>query len=173
MHEDLSMPAMAATTSASKAIMLFTLTGNGGPTGADHGGFYPSTAFGRLGSTSGGLLNSTVNIAALGQSPQDGFTEYQGYPGTIRPRWGDYSWGFFVPDNRADLVRQRVHPVPELHPGAGVHAGQRDLRWHEERLLELGYLGQLRGPLTIGQQRVRARICGRGPSAGQTALRRA
>ena len=99
MHEDLSMPAMAATTSGGKAIMLFTLSGNGGPTGADHGGFYPSTAFGRLTGTSGGLLNSTVNIAALGQSPQDGFSEYQGYPGTTRPRWGDYSWGLFVPDN--------------------------------------------------------------------------
>jgi hypothetical protein len=97
MHEDPSMPAMAA--GAGKAIMLFTLSGNGGPTGADHGGFYPSTAFGRLTSTSGGLLNSTVNIAALGQSPQDGFSEYQGYPGATRPRWGDYSWGLFVPDN--------------------------------------------------------------------------
>jgi hypothetical protein len=98
MHEDLSMPAMAATpTSGGKAIILFTLSGNGGPTGADHGGFFPSTAFGRLTSSSNGLLGSTVNIAALGQSPQDGFTEYQGYPGPTRPRWGDYSWGLFVP----------------------------------------------------------------------------
>jgi hypothetical protein len=98
-HEDLSMPAMAAT--GSKAIMLFTLAGNGGPTGADHGGFYPSTAFGRLTSTSGGLTSSTVNIAALGASPQDGFSEYQPFfaDGTPRPRWGDYSWGFFLPDN--------------------------------------------------------------------------
>ena len=97
-HEDLSMPAMAATpTNGGKAIMLFTLTGNGGPTGADHGGFFPSTAFGRLTSTSGGMLNSKVNVADLGKSPQDGFTEYQGFPGTTRPRWGDYSWGLFVP----------------------------------------------------------------------------
>jgi hypothetical protein len=97
-HEDLSMPAMAATpTSGGNAIMLFTLTGNGGPTGADHGGFYPSTAFGRLTSTSGRLLNSTINIADLGRSPQDGFSEYQGFPGPTRPRWGDYSWGLFVP----------------------------------------------------------------------------
>ena len=44
-HEDLSMPAMAATpTSGGKAIMLFTLSGNGGPTGAGDGGFFPSTA---------------------------------------------------------------------------------------------------------------------------------
>jgi len=97
-HEDLSMPAMAATpSSGGKAIMLFTLTGNGGPNGADHGGFFPSTAFGRLTSTSGGLLKSTVNIAAMGKSPQDGFSEYQGFPGPTRPRWGDYSWGLFVP----------------------------------------------------------------------------
>lgn len=97
-HEDLDMPAMAATPSpGGRAIMLFTLSGNGGPTGADHGGFFPSTAFGRLTSTSNGLLDSTINIAAMGQSPQDGFTEYQGFPGPTRPRWGDYSWGIFLP----------------------------------------------------------------------------
>ena len=98
LHEDLTMPAMAATPGeGGTAIMLFTLTGNGGPTGADHGGFYPSTAFGRLTSTSGDLLTSTINIADMGRSPQDGFSEYQGYPGPTRPRWGDYSWGVFVP----------------------------------------------------------------------------
>jgi hypothetical protein len=97
-HEDLEFPAMAATPgSGGRAIMDFTLNGNGGLTGADHGGFYPSTAFGRLTGTSGGLLKSTINIADLGQSPQDGFTEYQGYPGPTRPRWGDYSWALFVP----------------------------------------------------------------------------
>lgn len=97
-HEDLSMPAMAATpTTGGRAIMLFTLSGNGGPTGADHGGFFPSTAFGRLTSSSGGLLKSTINIADMGQSPQDGFSAYQGFPGPTRPRWGDYSWGFFLP----------------------------------------------------------------------------
>jgi hypothetical protein len=97
-HQDLTMPAMAATPSpGGRGIMLFTLTGNGGPTGADHGGFFPSTAFGRLTSTSNGLLNSRINIAAMGQSPQDGFSQYQGFPGAIRPRWGDYSWGFFLP----------------------------------------------------------------------------
>jgi hypothetical protein len=97
-HEDLTMPAMAGTPSpGGRGIMLFTLSGNGGPTGADHGGFFPSTAFGRLTSTSNGLLNSRINIAAMGRSPQDGFTEYQGFPGATRPRWGDYSWGFFVP----------------------------------------------------------------------------
>jgi hypothetical protein len=90
MHEELEFPAMAAGDSG-RAIMDFTLSGNGGPFAADSGGFYPSTAFGRVTSTSGGLLSSTINIADLGQSPQDGFTEYQGYPGPTRPRWGDYS----------------------------------------------------------------------------------
>jgi hypothetical protein len=97
-HEDLEFPSIAATpTPGGRAIMDFTLNGNGGPAGADHGGFYPSSAFGRLTSTSGGLLKSKINVANLGQSPQDGFSEYQGFPGPTRPRWGDYSWGLFVP----------------------------------------------------------------------------
>jgi len=101
-HEDLEFPAMAAEGSYSQdggnggAIMTFTLSGNGGPTGADHGGFYPSTAFGRLTNSSNGLWSSLINIADLGQSPQDGFTEYQGYPGPLRPRWGDYSNAIFL-----------------------------------------------------------------------------
>ena len=102
-HEDLAFPAMAAGGFASedggngKAIMTFTLSGNGGPTGAHHGGFYPSTAYGRLTSTSNGLSGSVINIADLGQSPQDGFSEYGGYPGRTRPRWGDYSNAIFLP----------------------------------------------------------------------------
>lgn len=97
-HEDLEFPSIAAPpTPGGRALMDFTLNGNGGPAGADHGGFYPSSAFGRLTSTSGGLLKSTINIANLGKSPQDGFSEYQGYPGPTSPRWGDYSWGLFVP----------------------------------------------------------------------------
>jgi hypothetical protein len=102
-HEDLEFPAMAAEGyffqdgGNGGAIMTFTLSGNGGPTGADHGGLYPSTAYGRLTSTSNGLLGSVINIADLGQSPQDGFTEYQGYPGPTDPRWGDYSWAIYLP----------------------------------------------------------------------------
>jgi hypothetical protein len=98
-HEDLEMPAMAAEGGGGTggAIMISTLNGNGGPTGADRGGFYPSTAYGRLTATSNGLTGSVINIADAGQSPQDGFTEYLGYPGPLRPRWGDYSEGFFLP----------------------------------------------------------------------------
>jgi hypothetical protein len=102
-HEDLEFPAMAAEGlpwqdgGNGGAIMNFTLSGNGGPTGADNGGFYPSTAFGRLSSTSGGLLGR-IHVADLGQSPTDGFSEYQLVaPGQTRPRWGDYAWAIFVP----------------------------------------------------------------------------
>jgi hypothetical protein len=99
-HEDLEMPGMAGegTGGNGGAIMVFTLSGNGGPTGADNGGFFPSTAYGRLTATSNGLLASTINNADAGQSPQDGFTEYQGFPGFVRPRWGDYSEAIFLPD---------------------------------------------------------------------------
>ena len=98
-HEDIEMPSIAGEGSGGNggAIMDFTLSGNGGPTGADNGGFYPSSAFGRLTSTSPGLTSSTINVADLGQSPADGFSEYQGYPGPTRPRWGDYSEAVFMP----------------------------------------------------------------------------
>jgi hypothetical protein len=100
-HEDLSMPAMAAEGlrwqdgGNGGAIITYTLTGNGGPTGADNGGFYPSTAFDRIDLGRGSV--GPVHVVDLGQSPQDGFTEYQGYPGPTRARWGDYSWAIYVP----------------------------------------------------------------------------
>jgi hypothetical protein len=111
-HEDLEFPAMAAEGSPSQdggnggVIMDFTLSGNGGPTGADNGGYYPSTAYLRLNSNSqgysgswgsGGSKSPVIYIADLGKSPQDGFTEYQGYPGPTRVRWGDYSNAIFLP----------------------------------------------------------------------------
>ncbi|MGA8921782.1 MAG: hypothetical protein WB682_01445, partial [Candidatus Dormiibacterota bacterium] len=98
-HEDLEMAAMAGegTGGNGGAIMTFTLNGNIGSAESDHGGFFPSTAYGRLTATSNGLLESVINIADAGQSPQDGFTEYEGYPGPTRPRWGDYSWAIYLP----------------------------------------------------------------------------
>jgi hypothetical protein len=101
-HEDIEFATMAAEGQPWQdggnggAIMSFTVNGVGGPTGADNGGFYSSSAFGRLTATSGNLLGS-INIADLGRSPQDGFTEYQGLPGPTRPRWGDYGNAIFVP----------------------------------------------------------------------------
>jgi hypothetical protein len=103
-HENLLYPAMAAEGFASQdggngqAIMSFTLAGNGGPNGADGGGFFPSSAYGRLTSGSNGLSGSVINIAAPGQSPQDGFTQYQLFPTIhVRPRWGDYGAAIFMP----------------------------------------------------------------------------
>jgi len=97
-HEDLAFPVIAAPDHG-PAALFFTLAGDGGPTGADNGGFYPSTAYGRLFAGESHLLASTVNVADLGQSPTDGFSEYQGYPATVRPRWGDYSAGVYDPAN--------------------------------------------------------------------------
>ena len=147
-HEDLEFPSIAATpTSGGRAIMDFTLNGNGGPTGADHGGFFPSSAFGRLTTTSNGLLKFTVNIANLGKSPQDGFTEYQGFPARPAPagrlQLGALPAGF----RRADLLRQRVHPVPELHREGVQPPHDRDLRRDPGRHGELGDIGQLRSAL--------------------------
>jgi hypothetical protein len=102
-HEELEFPTIAASGSASQdggndgAIITFSLSGTGGAEGVHNGGFYPSTAYGRLSSSSNGLLDSAVNIVDLGQSPQDGFTEYDGYPGGTRARWGDYSSAVFAP----------------------------------------------------------------------------
>ncbi len=93
-HQDLEFPGMAAEGNYNQdggnggAIMTFTLSGNG---------FYPSTAYGRLSSSSNGLLGPVVNVVDPGQSPQDGFTEYSGLPGGTRPRWGDYSNAIFLP----------------------------------------------------------------------------
>jgi len=111
-HEDLVFPSMAAGGTPSqdggpadmRAIIAFTLTGNGGPTGADHGGFYPSTAYGRLSKNSHGLIGKVINVADLGMSPQDGFSEYQNFntPHSLsfyRPRWGDYTWAIFLPNS--------------------------------------------------------------------------
>ena len=95
-HEDLAFPVIAAPDHG-PAALFFTLTGNGGPTAADNGGFFPSTAFGRLSAGASDLQGSKVNVVDLGQSPEDGFGEYQGFPGPIGPRWGDYSAGVYDP----------------------------------------------------------------------------
>lgn len=103
MHEEMEFPAIAAEGTLGQdggngmAVLTFSLSGNGGPTGADNGGFFPSTAYGWLSTSSNGLVGSVVYIADRGQAAQDGFTEYQGLPGGTRPRWGDYSWAIFVP----------------------------------------------------------------------------
>jgi hypothetical protein len=97
-HEDLEFPSVAAT-EGNGALMAFTLSGDGGPRGADGGGFYPSTAYGTLAPYSSGLTGGVIHVADLGKAPQDGFSEYVGYPPVQNtgPRWGDYSQAIFVP----------------------------------------------------------------------------
>jgi hypothetical protein len=131
-HEDVDMPAMAATPgSGGRAIMLFTLSGDGGPTGADHGGFFPSTGFGRLTSSSGGLLKSTANIAPWAGPP--GWPRVPGLPGRDPAPLGRLQLGTFRTRIwRADLLRQRVHPAPQLHRGV-VQPDHRDLRRNQRR----------------------------------------
>src|SRR5260370_25741459 len=64
-HEDLTMPAMAAEGTASqdggngRALITFTLSGNGGPPRAGRGGFFPSTAHGPPTARPRGVLGAT------------------------------------------------------------------------------------------------------------------
>ena len=133
MHEDLEFPAFAAGAANGRAIVSFTLNGNGGLAGADNGGFFPSSAFGRVTSTSRTLLSSTVNIAALGQSPQDGFTQYLNYPSAtfaFRPRWGDYG-GAIVAGGKAYFASEYIQSPncapPAFQPNAfGICGGTRN-----------------------------------------------
>ncbi|HVC78866.1 MAG TPA: hypothetical protein VND96_20330 [Candidatus Micrarchaeaceae archaeon] len=75
---DVAFPSMGVD-SLGEGVVSFTLTGPG---------YYPTSAYAKIDRSGTGK----VKVAALGQSPQDGFTEYQ-FSGTgkYRPRWGDYS----------------------------------------------------------------------------------
>jgi hypothetical protein len=132
MHEDLGFPAFAAGASNGRVIASFTLNGNGGTAGADNGGFFPSSAFGRLTSKSGTLLQSTINIADLGQSPQDGATEYQNYPSAtpaFRPRWGDYGAAVLMGGRYYFASEYIQHPncaPPQFTLTIGTCGGTRD-----------------------------------------------
>ncbi len=67
-----------------QGVMAFALTGKD---------YFPSTAYAYVNRNSGGSGGSTIFVADLGKSPQDGFTEYQFFQTIFyRPRWGDYSW---------------------------------------------------------------------------------
>ncbi|HXZ89985.1 MAG TPA: hypothetical protein VEG61_02885 [Candidatus Dormibacteraeota bacterium] len=114
MHEDLEFASMASGGTKAqdggngKAVIAFTLNGNGGPTHADGGGFYPSTAYGTLSTSSHGLTGNVIHIVDPGQSPQDGFSEYACYPNldycpATRPRWGDYTWSIFLPNSGGQI----------------------------------------------------------------------
>jgi hypothetical protein len=76
---DVLFPSIGVT-SAGKGILAFTLTGPNN---------YPSTGYTTITAASGA---GPVRVAVAGASPDDSFSEYQGF-GTpaFRPRWGDYS----------------------------------------------------------------------------------
>lgn len=94
MHEDLEFPAFAAT-DGSTVLVTFTLNGNAG----NNGGYYPSSTYGLLTSSSTGLSGKLIYTADKGKSPQDGFSEYQGYAAGTRPRWGDYNYAIYMPSS--------------------------------------------------------------------------
>ena len=79
-NNNLTYPAIGLT-SAGKGVMAFTLVGTD---------YYPSSGYAMVDSTGVGA----VHVAAAGQGPQDGFTEYKFFGpvtfGVARPRWGDY-----------------------------------------------------------------------------------
>jgi hypothetical protein len=114
-HEDLEFPTLVGAPGDWGGLMSFTLSGNGGPTAADGGGFFPSSAYGRVSAWSSGLVGSTVHVTAWGSAPQDGFTEYQGLPGPIRPRWGDYGAAVFVPGSGFYFASEYIQ-YPNCNP---------------------------------------------------------
>ncbi len=86
-NDNLTYPAIGITTSGT-GVMAFTVVGND---------FYPSAGY----ATISGSGISDIHIAAAGQGPDDGFTNYRLFANppsfTARPRWGDYGaavpWG--------------------------------------------------------------------------------
>jgi hypothetical protein len=73
--------------------------------------FFPSTAFARLSAFSG-RITSPVFVADLGQAPQDGFTEYLGFPGPLSQRWGDYSAAVYAPGTGKIYFANEYIPFP-------------------------------------------------------------
>jgi hypothetical protein len=86
-NDNLTYPAIGITAGGT-GVMAFTVVG------AD---FYPSAGYALIGASGVG----DVHIAAMGQGPDDGFTNYRLFANppsfTPRPRWGDYGaavpWG--------------------------------------------------------------------------------
>ena len=76
---DVIFPSIGVT-DGGQGVITFTLTGSD---------YYPSAAYVTINEHN---VGNKVVVAAAGQSPSDGFTEFQ-YFGTpqFRPRWGDYS----------------------------------------------------------------------------------
>ncbi|MEM0075702.1 MAG: hypothetical protein QXV84_05075 [Conexivisphaerales archaeon] len=112
-HADIEFPSIAAS-GYGQAVMSFTLSG------AD---YYPSSSYVWLAPSS-----NMIFITAKGQSPQDGFTEYLGYPPTsaTRPRWGDYGQVVFVPSTFKFYFASEYIQYPNCNDQAflqGIHNG--------------------------------------------------
>ena len=79
-NDNLTYPAIGLTSSGT-GVMAFTVVGSD---------FYPSAGYAMIGA--GGV--GDVHIAASGQGPDDGFSDYRLFANppsfTARPRWGDY-----------------------------------------------------------------------------------
>jgi hypothetical protein len=73
--ESLAYPTLGVTTSG-RGVMGFTRVGEE---------LFPSQGYASIDAVAG---VGEVKMAAEGNAPQDGFTEYDGVP--LRPRWGDY-----------------------------------------------------------------------------------
>jgi hypothetical protein len=114
-HEDIEFPTLVGGTGTAGALMSLSLSGNGGPTGADHGGYFPSSAFGQVSTMSTGLVDGIIHVTAMGQAPYDGATEYQPLPTIPRPRWGDYGGAVFVPGQGFYFASEYV-PYPACDP---------------------------------------------------------
>ena len=86
-NDNVTYPAIGITAGGT-GVMAFTVVGSD---------FYPSAGYATIGS--GGV--GDVHIAAMGQGPDDGFSDYRLFANppsfTPRPRWGDYGaavpWG--------------------------------------------------------------------------------
>jgi len=79
-NDNVIYPAIGVT-SGGTGIMAFTVVGSD---------FYPSAGYATV--TNSGI--GDIHVAAAGQGPQDGFSEYKFFGpvvfGVARPRWGDY-----------------------------------------------------------------------------------
>ncbi len=79
--QDITYPAIGVSKASVSlnGIMTFTLSG---------AGHFPSTGYARVNVATAGAVGGQIFVADMGKSPQDGFTEYDGF----NPRWGDYSY---------------------------------------------------------------------------------
>ena len=74
---NITYPAVAVTASG-RGVMAFTLVGPDA---------FPSAGYASIDAVRGA---GDIHVAAAGQGPQDGFTEYHAFAPPFRPRWGDY-----------------------------------------------------------------------------------